>query len=154
MDNIHYFQLANRITMHETITVETLIHAPILKVWNDFTNPDAVTGWNFASDDWICPHAETDLRIGGSFSARMEAKDGSVGFDFSGTYTKLIPYELIEYVMEDGRKVRIVFEATDDGMTRVVETFDPEIENTPELQRTGWQAILNNFKKYSETEGQ
>jgi uncharacterized protein YndB with AHSA1/START domain len=131
------------------ITVEALVNAPLEKVWNFWTNPTHIVKWNNASDDWHTPRAENDLRAGGKFLSRMEAKDGSVGFDFVGVYNKVLPNSLIEYTMEDGRAVKIEF-ADVNGNTKVTETFDAEIQNSAELQRSGWQAILNNFKKYTE----
>lgn len=135
--------------MKDAITVEVLIHAPIEKVWHDFTDPAAVMAWNAASDDWHTTQANNDLRTGGSFAYRMEAKDGSEGFDFTGTYDSVVPNEHIAYTMDDGRKVEVRFVPDADGVG-VIERFEPEAENSPELQRAGWQAILDNFKKYSE----
>jgi uncharacterized protein YndB with AHSA1/START domain len=133
----------------EPITVETFVAAPIEKVWNSWTEPEHITHWNFASDDWQCPTAANDLRVGGKFSSRMEAKDGSGGFDFGGNYIAVEPHKHIAYVMDDGRKVEITFEEQDNGV-RVTEIFDPESENPLEMQRGGWQTILDNFKKYVE----
>ncbi|MEH7393076.1 SRPBCC family protein [Bacillus sp. JJ1474] len=131
------------------ITVETTVQAPVEKVWEYWTEPIHITKWNFASDDWHSPFAENDLRVGGKFISRMEAKDGSFGFDFSGVYDEIKLYEVIAYTMEDGRKVKITF--NDRGNeTEVIETFDAEASNSIELQQQGWQAILNNFKKYIE----
>ena len=136
-------------TKTTTIKVEATINAPIEKVWKLWTLPEHITKWNNASDDWHTPHAENDLRTGGKFLSRMEAKDGSFGFDFNGVYDKIITNQLIVYTLEDGRKVKIDFSANGKEM-RVIETFEPENENSHELQRSGWQAILNNFKKYAE----
>lgn len=133
----------------DTITVETHVRAPIEKVWNDFTNPEAIKVWNAASEDWHTTDAQNDLRVGGRFTSRMEAKDGSAGFDFSGIYDAVVTHERIAYTMEDGRKVAITF-ATEGEVVRVTETFDPETENTREMQRDGWQAILDSFRKYVE----
>ncbi len=135
--------------MQEKITIETHVRAPIEKVWHDFTDPESVKAWNAASSDWHTPKAENDLREGGSFMYRMEAKDGSTGFDFRGTYTEVIPQERIAYTMEDGRTVIAIFTPEEDGV-HIVETFDPETENSPEMQRQGWQSILDNFKAYAE----
>lgn len=132
------------------ITIEVNIQKPIDQVWNAWTNPEAIPHWNFASDDWFCPHAANDLRSGGRFSWRMEAKDGSFGFDLSGTYTSVIPHQLIASVLDDDRTVSISFNEKD-GSVRVVETFEAEATNPLDLQRTGWQAILDNFKKYAES---
>lgn len=131
------------------ITVESKINAPKERVWKLWTTPKDIIKWNNASDDWQTPRAENDLRTGGSFNYRMEAKDGSSGFDFSGIYKKVKPNELIEYEIGDGRKVRIDFKRIDDE-TKIVETFEAEDVNSIELQRAGWQAILDNFKKYAE----
>lgn len=133
----------------ETITVTATIGAPLAQVWQAFTDPQAVVRWNAASEDWHTPSAANDLRVDGSFVYRMEVKDGSTGFDFSGVYTEVIPHEKIVYVMEDGRQVMVTFTETEEGVL-VVETFDPETENSLELQKTGWQAILQNFKQYVE----
>ena len=109
-------------------------------------------GWAFASDDWEAPHAENDLRPEGRFKTTMAAKDGSTSFDFEGTYTTVDEHSVIEYTMDDGRKASIRFEAQDDGDTTVTESFDPESQNPEEMQRAGWQAILDNFKKYVESQ--
>src|SRR5687767_1270200 len=131
------------------ITVESTIDAPIEKVWKAWTTPEDIQRWNNANDDWHTPHAENDLRTGGKFLARMEAKDGSFGFDFGGTYDEVIPHKRIAYTMGDGRQVSVSFDGID-GKTKVIETFDAEDQNSIELQRNGWQAILDNFKKYTE----
>lgn len=131
------------------ITIETLVHAPIEKIWTYWTEPQHIQAWNAASDDWHTPSATNDLRVGGEFHARMEAKDQSMGFDFGGTYTEVIPHARIAYTLGDGRTVQVNFESTDDGV-HITETFDIEHENSAEMQRTGWQAILDNFKKYTE----
>ncbi len=136
--------MENKLT---SITIETIINAPVEKVWQYFTEPEHIMQWNNASADWHTPKAENNLTPGGMFSYRMEAKDGSFGFDFGGIYTNVIPYKEIAYTLGDGRKVVIVFEETEKG-TRVTETFDPETENPLEMQRVGWQAILDNFKKH------
>jgi uncharacterized protein YndB with AHSA1/START domain len=133
----------------ETITIQVLIHAPIQKVWDCFTGPNHIVHWNYASIDWHAPRAENDLRVGGHFSSRMEAKDGSIGFNFGGTYTKVETHLSIEYVLDDDRKVQISFEAKGDNIL-LTESFEAEQENTIELQRFGWQAILDNFKNYTE----
>lgn len=132
------------------ITVEATINAPVETVWKTWTTPEDIMNWNNASDDWHTPKATNDLRVGGKFLSRMEAKDGSFGFDFEGIYNVVNPYEQIEYEMPDGRKVRISF-AEEGGKTKVVEEFDAEDMNPVEMQRDGWQAILNNFKKYTES---
>jgi uncharacterized protein YndB with AHSA1/START domain len=135
----------------EPITVETHVQQAIEKVWSDFTDPKAVVAWNNASDDWHTPKALNDVRTGGGFSYRMEAKDGSTGFDFEGTYTSVIDREYIAYEMSDGRRVEVKF-IPEDGGVHIIETFDPEHENTRDMQRSGWQSILDNFKKYTEAE--
>jgi uncharacterized protein YndB with AHSA1/START domain len=131
------------------ITVQATINSPIEKVWEFWTLPKHIIKWNNASDDWHTTRSENDLRTGGKFHSRMEAKDGSMGFDFEGIYEVVNPNELIEYSMSDGRKVRIEFYSFNDETT-VVETFDPEALNPVDMQRTGWQMILDNFKKYTE----
>jgi uncharacterized protein YndB with AHSA1/START domain len=131
------------------ITIANTIQAPVEKVWKYWTVPEHITKWNNASDDWHSPFAENDLRVGGKFLSRMEAKDGSFGFDFGGVYDRVQTHELIEYTLGDGRNVVIHF--TDLGNeTKVVETFEAESTNSIEMQRAGWQNILDNFKKYVE----
>lgn len=132
-----------------TITIEATVNAPITKVWKYWNEPAHIKQWAFAADTWHAPHAENDLRVGSKFSTTMAAKDGSASFDFWGTYTEVTENELIAYEMEDGRKVKITFREQN-GATHVVESFDPENENPLEMQRDGWQAILNNFKKHVE----
>jgi uncharacterized protein YndB with AHSA1/START domain len=132
------------------ITVENTINAPVQKVWDYWTNPEHITKWNSASDDWHTTCAENDLRPGGKFSSRMEAKDGSMGFDFWGTYDAVKNNEYIESTMGDGRKLKVRFSA-EGNSTKVTESFEPENENPRELQQGGWQAILDNFKKYTES---
>jgi len=131
------------------ITVQVLVNAPIEKVWTSWNEPQHIVGWAFASDDWEARAPENDLRTGGSFKTTMAAKDNSASFDFTGTYTNVKVNERIEYVMDDGRTVRVEFRETPTGV-EITETFDPESENAEEVQRSGWQAILNNFKKYVE----
>ena len=132
-----------------TITVHTMISAPMDQVWSIWTNPDHIIKWNNASDDWHTPTAENDLRVGGKFTYRMEAKDGSVGFAFTGVYEEVDTNARVVYRLEDERKVVITFEEVEGGV-KVNETFDPDETNSVELQQTGWQAILDNFKKYAE----
>ena len=131
------------------ITIEALINAPIEKVWKFWTKPEHIMVWNAASDDWHTPSASIDLRTGGKFTSRMEAKDGSFGFDFEGIYDEVINMELIKYSMADGRKVQVDF-IKEGNNTQIIEKFDPESVNPIDMQKTGWQAILNNFKKYTE----
>jgi uncharacterized protein YndB with AHSA1/START domain len=141
------------------ITVQTIVNAPVEKVWEYWTEPEHITGWTFASDDWEAPSAENDIRTGGRFKTRMQSKDGKHGFDFEGTYDLVIPHERIEYTLvssspeasdeHDVRHVIVEFEKTSQG-TKVSESFDPERENPEEMQRSGWQSILDNFKHYVE----
>ena len=131
------------------ITVQTVVKAGLDDVWAAWNNPEAIKQWNAASDDWHATAASVELREGGKFSARMEAKDGSEGFDFEGTYTRVVPRKLIEYRMDDGRQVTVEF-SEQAGRVLVRETFDAESENPPELQRQGWQAILERFGRYVE----
>lgn len=133
------------------VSVEALIEAPIAKAWKAWTTPADIMQWNNASPDWHTPRAENDLRTGGSFSSRMEAKDGSFGFDFGGVYDQVVEHQIIAYTMSDGRKVEVHFTEMEDGKTHVFETFDAESTNPVEMQKAGWQAILDNFKKYVET---
>ncbi|HET9064345.1 MAG TPA: SRPBCC family protein [Gemmatimonadales bacterium] len=133
------------------ITVETTINAPIETVWRAWTTPADIVQWNAASDDWHTPRANVDLREGGTFSSRMEAKDGSMGFDFAGTYTRIVPHELIESTFGD-RTLRVEFHTSDAGVT-VRETFDAEATHSIEQQRDGWQAILDRFRVHVESGG-
>lgn len=133
------------------ITVETTVNAPIEKVWECLNNPEHVKGWAFAQDDWEAPFASNDLQVGGKLTITMSAKDKSASFDMVGVYTAVETNKLIKYTMDDGRKVKVEFIETPEGV-KVTETFDPENENPEELQRSGWQAILNNFKKYTENQ--
>lgn len=132
------------------ITVNSIIDAPVSKVWEFWTGPQHITQWCSASEDWHVPSATNDLRSGGQFSTRMEAKDGSFGFDFEGVYDEVRDKEYIAYTMGDGRKVEITF-AADGNSTAVTESFDAENQHSEEMQRSGWQSILDNFKKYTET---
>jgi uncharacterized protein YndB with AHSA1/START domain len=133
----------------KSTTITATVHAPIEHVWKAWNDPKHVTKWNHASDDWECPHGTNDLRVGGKFNYRMQAKDGSFGFDFGGTYTKVEHHKLIEYVMDDHRKVSVHFEPHGNDV-KITSTFDLESQNSEEMQRGGWQAILDNFKKYAE----
>jgi uncharacterized protein YndB with AHSA1/START domain len=132
-----------------TIIIETTVKAPVEKVWEAWTKPEHITQWSFASEDWHTPWAKNDLREGGNFSSRMEAKDGSMGFEFGGVYDTVITNDQITYTMGDGRKVNIQF-TSDGNSTRIVQSFEAESQNPIEMQRGGWQAILDNFKKYTE----
>ncbi len=130
------------------ITVQTQVHAHIDDVWHFYTDPDAIKAWNAASGDWHTPKATSDLRVGGNFCYRMEAKDGSAGFDFAGTFTEIVEPLRLEYQFAD-RHVRVEFSDTLEGV-QVKVTFDAETEHSPEQQQQGWQAILDNFKQYVE----
>jgi Uncharacterized conserved protein len=132
------------------ITVESTVDAPMEKVWEYWTKPEHIRQWNHASDDWHTPWVKADFREGGQFVARMEAKDGSMGFDFGGVYDILRPNQYIEYTIGDGRKVKVDFTEVNKSI-KVTESFEAEDMNSLELQRTGWQAILDNFKKYTES---
>ena len=131
------------------ITVKTTINAPVEKVWQCWSAPEHIMQWCSASDDWHAPHAENDLRPGGKFVTTMAAKDGSFSFDFEGVYDAVSIHEHISYTMSDGRKCTIDFEGDNDS-THITESFDAESENPVEMQRAGWQAILDNFKRYAE----
>ena len=134
------------------ITVETAVKAPVRAVWEAWNNPKDIREWNAAQDDWHTTRSTVDLREGGKFSARMEARDGSAGFDFEGIYTRIVPLKAIDFLMSDGREVHVEF-IEHKGETLVKETFDAETENTPEVQRQGWQAILDNFGRHVEAKG-
>jgi uncharacterized protein YndB with AHSA1/START domain len=131
------------------LTVQTDVATTLEHAWHAWTTPESIQQWNHASNDWHCPMAVNDVKIGGAFSYTMAALDGSFSFDFGGTYTEIIESKAMCYTMGDGRKARVTFEQLEDCV-RVVEVFEPETENTPELQRSGWQAILDNFKQYTE----
>lgn len=135
--------------MKNTITIEAMVNAPIDKVWKYWNEPMHITKWCAASSEWHAPVAENDLKVGGKFTTTMAAKDGSMSFDFWGIYDQVKTDELIEYTMGDGRKAQIVFSESRDA-TKIVESFEPEVENPIELQQNGWQAILNSFKSYTE----
>ena len=132
------------------ITVQTTINASVEKAWEFWTQPEHVIQWNNASDDWHCPKATNDLKVGGKFNYTMAAKDGSMSFDFEGDYSKVDEFSLIEYHIIDGRKVIVQFKKTNEGV-QITESFDPENMNPEELQQQGWQAILDNFKKHCES---
>jgi uncharacterized protein YndB with AHSA1/START domain len=134
------------------VTVETVVKAELNKVWDVWNTPEDIKQWNTAQADWHTTKSTVDLREGGKFLSHMEAKDGSEGFDFEGTYTRIVPKKAIEYRMSDGREVKVEF-VEDPGGVLVKETFDAETENTPELQRQGWQAILDNFGRHVEATG-
>lgn len=135
--------------MNNAITIEATVNAPIEKVWKYWNEPAHITQWCQASPDWHAPAAENDLKAGGKFTTTMAAKDGSFSFDFWGIYDQVKQNELIEYTMGDGRKAKIVFSKSGDT-TQIIESFEPESENSREMQEGGWQAILNSFKSYTE----
>lgn len=135
----------------EKITIQLQINQPLDKVWDSFTSPEHIVNWNFASPDWHCTTAENHLEVGGRLKSRMEAKDGSFGFDFEGVYDNVITHELLIYHLEDQRSVEIRFNQLDDNLIEISQTFDPETENPIEMQRAGWMAILDQFKVYTES---
>ena len=137
-------------TANPVLSIQGTINAPVEKVWKLWTSPEHITKWNTASEDWHTTFAENDLRAGGKFLSRMEAKDGSFGFDFGGIYDEVKPNELIRYTLGDGRKVSVLFTANG-NTTRIESSFEAEGTNPLEMQKNGWQAILDNFKKYAET---
>lgn len=130
------------------IHTECIVRKPIQIVWTAYTEPEHIVHWNFANDDWCCPHASNDLRVGGTYTARMEAKDGSFGFDFEVVYDEVIPMEKIRYTMGDGRKAVITLNALSNDETQICVDFEAETMNPAEMQQQGWQAILDNFGKY------
>ena len=133
------------------ITVSSVVHAPLEVAWKAWTQPEHVTAWNFASDDWECPEASNDLRVGGLFASTMRAKDHSVEFVFGGEHTDVQTHQRIESMMGDGRYMLVEFEAVSGGETKVTESFEPESENPREMQQGGWQAILENYRKHAES---
>ena len=132
------------------IHIESLINAPLDLVWDTYNNPEDIKHWNHASDDWHCPSSQNDLRVGGKFNNKMAAKDGSFEFDFEGTYTEVTPKNSISYVLGDNRTTDIKFQ-DENGKTKVLIDFDAEATNPEEMQREGWQSILDNFKKHVES---
>ena len=136
--------------MPEVIHIEVVVQLPRSRLWTLYNLPEHIVNWNFASDDWRCPNAENDLQVGGKLSYRMEALDGSFGFDFEAIYDEVSPETRVAYTLLDGRKVDTRFEELD-GATRVSTSFEAETENPADMQRAGWQAILNNFKRYAES---
>lgn len=135
--------------MKEKITISVSIKGTVQDVWNKFNQGEHMIHWNFAADDWHCPKAETDLKTGGKLLVTMAAKDGSFAFDITAIYDEVIPNQKVSYTMEDGRTVKTTFEQQGD-IVHLVETFEAESENSIDMQRTGWQMILDNFKKYCE----
>lgn len=152
MKKIVIKDLSKAIKPAKPISIKTTVKLPVEKAWKYWTEPEHITQWNQASDDWHCPKATNDLRKGGSFSATMAAKDGSFSFDFGGIYDEVVKYKTIAYTLGDGRKVRISFESKGDS-TIVTEVFDPEMQNPREMQQAGWQSILDNFRKHAERMG-
>ena len=145
-------------TPKDLIMISVIVHSSVTKAWDCYTNPTHITGWNFASDDWQCPWAKNDLRVGGLFSSRMEAKDGSAGFEFGGYYTAVEDQTMLQYIMGDpanlaetDRVAEVRFEKLGDNKTQVSVEFEPETQNPKEFQQAGWQSILDNYKKYTET---
>lgn len=134
----------------EPIKIDITILEPIEKVWDYFNAPEHITKWNFAHESWQCPSAENDLKVGGQLKTRMEAKDGSFGFDYVFVYDEIVPLQKLKYHLEDGRNVEVLFEKVDADTTKITEIFDPEAASPREMQREGWYAILNNFHKYVE----
>ena len=135
----------------QKLTVTTEINKPIDEVWDFFNAPEHIIKWNFAHESWECPSAKNDLKVDGKLEVRMQAKDGSFGFDLVGIYDAVVKNELIKYHFEDGRNIEVIFEKLSDDKTKVTENFDPENQNPLDFQKEGWQAILDNFKKYSES---
>ena len=133
----------------EPITVKTTVNAPIEKVWQLWADPKSIMNWCYASPDWHAPYADNDLKTGGKFKTTMAAKDGSMSFDYEGIYTEVVPNKLIKYILSDGRKVEITFSSQGDT-TELIESFDPEKLNPAEMQKAGWQSVLDNFKTYAE----
>ncbi len=131
------------------MTVETIINAPLNSVWKKWTSPEHIQHWNFASPDWHCPSAKTDLQVGGEFHYEMAARDGSMSFDFGGTFLQIEEQKSLDILIGDGRKMKVTFASTVMG-TKVTEQFEPENENPKEMQQAGWQQILDNFKAYVE----
>lgn len=147
---LQYTPTSKQLMNLEKIVVTTTVQLPIQKVWEFYTLPEHITKWNFASEDWHCPSASNDLRVGGKYIARMESKDGKIGFDFEAIYDEIELYKKIFYKLGDQRKVEILF--SEEGNATVVRiSFDPEGTYSLEQQRAGWQAILDNFRKYCET---
>ncbi|TDX87274.1 SRPBCC domain-containing protein [Epilithonimonas xixisoli] len=133
------------------LTVTTEINKPVNEVWNHFNLPEHIVNWNFAHESWECPSAKNDLKVGGKLEVRMQAKDGSFGFDLVGIYDVVVENKWIKYHFEDGRNIEVIFEKISEDKTKVTENFDPENMNPLDFQKDGWQAILDNFKNYSES---
>ena len=136
--------------MSKSIRIEVLVDAAVSKAWESWTSPDHIVHWNFASEDWQCPSASVDLRVGGKYEARMEAKDGSMGFDFIATFVEVEPLAKLVSRLDDSRLIDVEFKE-EGGKTRVIEEFEIEDQNSAEMQRQGWQNILDNYKSYTES---
>lgn len=135
----------------QKLTVTTEVDKTINDVWKFFNDPQHIIKWNFAHESWECPSAKNDLKVGGKLEVRMQAKDGSFGFDLVGIYDEVNENQSLKYHFEDGRNIEVIFEKLSDDTTKVTENFDPENQNPLDFQKDGWQAILDNFKKYSES---
>jgi len=135
----------------QKITVSTEIDKPLIEVWDLFNEPEHIVNWNFAHESWECPSAKNDLQPEGKLEVRLQAKDGSFGFDLVGIYDEIQEYDFIKYHFEDGRNIDVVFEKLSEDKTKITQNFDPENQNSLDMQKQGWQAILNNFKKYAES---
>lgn len=135
----------------QKLTVTSEINKPLNEVWDFFNNPEHIVNWNFAHESWECPSAKNDMKVDGKLEVRMQAKDGSFGFDLVGIYDQVVENELLKYHFEDHRNIEVIFEKLSDNKTKVTENFDPENMNPLDFQKDGWQAILDNFKKYSES---
>ena len=135
----------------EKLTVSAEINKSKAQVWELFNKPEHIVKWNFAHESWECPSAKNDLKVGGKLELRMQAKDGSFGFDLVGIYDDVVENESLKYNFEDGRNIEVIFEKLSDHKTKVTQNFEPENQNPLEFQKEGWQAILDNFKKYSES---
>jgi uncharacterized protein YndB with AHSA1/START domain len=133
------------------ITVSSILNVPVAQAWASYTEPQHIVHWNFAADTWHCPNASNELREGGMFDYRMEAKDGSFGFNLIGTHQKVVPLEQIDTLLGDGRSLQTVFEALSNTQTKVTQHFEAETQNPAEMQQAGWQAILENYKKHTES---
>lgn len=140
-----------KLELDNPICVQCQLDVPLDTVWQHWTEPSSITGWNFAHESWHCPRAENDFRVNGRFSYRMEARDGSFGFDFCGTYTFIDPLHQINYTLDDDRRVQLFF-SYEDGVSFIHEEFEPEHENTRELQEAGWECILHSFKTFTESQ--
>ena len=148
--SVKYIGVNYRIkSLHMEITVTTNINLPVKKVWELWTDPKHIVRWNFATSTWHTPRAENDLKAGGKFNYRMEAKDGSVGFDFSGSHTGILLHKYILTRLDDGRSMKVFF-TEEDNITKISEIFEAESTNPPEMQKQGWQSILDNFRNYAE----